>query len=215
MYINPEHWFDKHKATMPAKVVANFERLRMHLRGWLLFEKISEPLAKQMIAHATLKVDDPDKIPLLNETLTACANFYIMTLCAEAEALILHSKENIPTDFVEDEIMRRNKLFDEALNQKSWEGSKILLQETIDIFQQAFFSEKKELLDIEGKWWQFYKYSFQYHGMKWHWDAYQIVLELRKGKKTNKLIYLTHQDEFNAVKELIELIEKVEKEKEE
>lgn len=214
MYLNPEHWFDEHKATMPTEVVVNFERLRMYLRGWLLYEKISEQLAKEMIAHATSKVDDPDKVPLLYETLTDCANYYIMALCAEAEALVSHSKENLSTDFVEDEIIRRNKLFDEALNQESYAGSKVLLQETIDIFQRTFFAKKKELMDIESKWWQFYKYSFQFHGMQWQIDAYQIVLELRKGKKPSELIHLTHQNDFNAVKELVEVIEEVEGEKE-
>jgi hypothetical protein len=215
MYLNPEQWFDEHKATMPREIVANFERLRMHLRGWALYEEISGPLAKEMIAHALSKVDDPSTIELLYETLTDCANYYIMTLCAEVEALVHNSKENVPTDVVEDEIMRRNKLFDEGLNQESWEGSKVMLRETIDIFQRSFFAKKKELMDIESKWWPFYKYSFQFHGMKWHVDAYEIVLELRKRKKPNELIRLTHQDEFNAVKELVEAIEEAAKETEE
>ena len=215
MYINPEHWYDEHKATMPQDIVEKFEQLRMYLRGWVLFEQISEPLAKEMIAHALSKVDDPDKVPLLNETLTECANYYIMALCGEVEALINHSKINLSTDFVEDEIMRRNKLFDEGLNQESFAGSKVLLQETLDIFQRTFFAKRKELMDIESKWWQFYKYSFQFHGMQWQVDAYQIVLELRKGKKPNELVHLTHQADFNAVKELVEAIEEVESDKEE
>ncbi len=162
-----------------------------------------------------IETDDPSTIELLYETLTDCANYYIMTLCVEAEALVYNSKENVPTDVVEDEIMRRNKMFDEGLDQESWDGSKVMLRETIDIFQGYFFANKKELMDIESKWWPFYKYSFQFNGMKWHIDAYEIVLELRKGKKPKELIHLTHQDEFNAVKELVEAIEEVEKETEE
>ena len=211
----PEQWFNENKGVMPKEVIANFERLRMYLRGWLLYEEISKPLATEMIAHATSKVDDPDKIPLLNETLTICANYYIMTLCSEVEALVNNSNENIPTDLFDESVNTRNKLFDEALKQKSWEGSKVLLEETIDIFQRTFFTYKKELIDIESKWWQYYKYSFQFHSMHWQIDAYQIVLELRKGKKPNELIQFTHQDEFDAVKDLIEVIEEVEREKEE
>lgn len=210
----PEQWFDDHKSTMTKEVVDNFERLRMYLRGWLLYKEICEPLAKEMIAHAISKVDNSVKIPLLNETLEICANFYIMALCSEAEALIYNSNENSSTDFFDEDIKARNLIFDIALKQKNWEGSKVLLEETIDIFQRTFFAYKKELIDIESKWWQYYKYSFQFHGMCWHVDAYKIVLELRKGKKPNELIHLTHQDEFDAVKELIEVIEEVQQNKE-
>ena len=215
MYINPEQWFDENNTTMPPDIIANFERLRMYLRGWLLYEKISGQLAKELVVHSTSKVDNPAEIPFLYKTLTDCANYYIMTLCAEAEALVNHNKENLSIDFVEDEIMKRNKLFDEALNQESYSGSKVLLQETIDIFQRTFLAEKKELMDIESKLWQFYKYSFQFHSMQWQIDSYKIVLELRKKKNPNELIHLTHKNDFNAVKELVEVIEEVEREKDE
>ncbi len=211
--VNPEQWYDDNKAVMSDDAVANFERLRMYLRGWQLFQDIHEQLAKDMITHACSKVDDPDKVPLLNETLTTCADYYILMLCGEVEALLKYSEENLQTDFIDDEIIKRNKLFDTALNQESWEGSKVLLQETLDIFQKAFLSNKKQLLNIESKWWQFYKYSFQFHGMKWNVDAYEIVLELRKGKRPDELVHLTHQNDFDAVKDLIETIEEVENEK--
>jgi hypothetical protein len=209
MSVNPEQWFDDNKAAMPEGVVANFERLRIYLRGWQLFQEIHEQLANDMITHACSKVDDPDQVPLLTETLRTCADYYILMLCGEVEALLKHSEDNLQTDLIDDEIIKRNKLFDTALNQEGAEGSKGLLQETLDIFQKAFLSNKKQLLNIESKWWRFYKYSFQFHSMTWHVDAYKIVLELRKGKRPDELFHLTHQKDFEAVKDLVETIEQV------
>lgn len=213
MKIDPEKWFDDNKAAMTADVIADFDRLRMYLRGWQLFQDIHEQLANDMITHACSKIDDPDKVPFLNETLTICANYYILMLCGEVEALLKYNADNFETGFIDDEIIKRNKIFDAALSQEDWQGSKELLQETLDIFQNAFLTHKKEVLNIESKWWKFYKYSFQFHGMTWHVDAYKILLELRNGKLPGELLHLTHQEDFDAVKDLIETIEEVASEK--
>lgn len=213
MKVNPEQWFDENKHVMPKDIVEKFELLRMFLRGWTLYEKICEPLAKEMIAHACSKVDDPEKIYLLNETLTLCANYYIMVLCSEVEALLKNDDEDYPAELIDENIEKRNKVFDAAMSQKSFAGTKVLSEETVEIFQKRFLSSKPELLEIESKWWQFYKYTFWLHGMRWQIDAYQIVLELRKGKKPDELIAFTHENEFDAVKGLVDVIEDVERER--
>ncbi|MGC4021452.1 MAG: hypothetical protein QM734_05685 [Cyclobacteriaceae bacterium] len=182
MKLNHEQWFDDNKAMMPKEAIDGFEQLRMYLRGWPLFEDINVQLGNELVDHAWTKFDDLDKVPLLRGTLISCANYYILMLCGEVEGLIMHSEANTEVDLIEDLVIKRNKLFDKEFNRKSWKGSKDLLQETIDIFQKSFFTSRRQLLDIEGKWWQFYKHTFQLHGMKWYLDAYHIILELRKEK---------------------------------
>ena len=211
MKLNPEQWFDKNKSAMPKDIIQKFELLRMHLRGWTLYEKVNEQLRTDMIAHVRSKFDNPERIVSLNENLGICANYYIMLLCTEVEATLRNSEKDYPIDFIDGSIELKNKIFDEALNQESWKGSKELLKETVAIFQNVFLKDRPELMDIESKWWQFYKYTFQMHGMRWQVDSYRIAVELRNGKKPSELTQFTHQAEFDAVKDLVDVIEEVER----
>lgn len=211
MKVNPEQWFEENKHVMPKDIVGKFEQLRMFLRGWTLYEKVHEKLANEMIAHVRSKFDNPERIVSLDETLSICANYYIMLLCTEVEATLRNSAKDYPTDFIDGNIELKNKIFDEALNQESWKGSKELLKETVAIFQNTFLAGRPELMDIESKWWQFYKYTFQLHGMTWQVDSYRIAVELRNGKKPSELTQWTHQKEFDAVKDLVDVIEEVER----
>jgi len=213
MKVNPEQWFDENKGGMPKQIVENFERLRMFLRGWSLYEKVHDDLATEMIAHACSKVDNPERIALLKETLSICAHYYIMILCTEVEATLRNNKKDYTTDFIDGGIELKNKIFDEALNQESFAGSKALLKETVAIFQNVLLQGRPELMDIESKWWQFYKYTFQLHGMRWQVDSYKIVVELRNGKRPNELVEFTHQAELDAVKSLVDVIDEAERER--